>query len=120
MFSDTITITVNAIAKVLTRINQDKYSSEYLLKDTDSEFRLRIRNSSYTDKTRGVVVDRHNVELVQTVYAAVAGGPNTIRKAYVVTENDFRDGITSAVKFDASLMAFLTEGNLTKLVNWES
>lgn len=119
MFTDTVTITVNSVAKILTRINQDKYSSEYLLRGATDEFHLRIRHSSFTDKTRGVTVDRHNVEFVQTVYAT----PTTSainRKAYVVLENDNRDGLTEPLNFDLGFAGFLTSGNITKLVNWES
>lgn len=121
MFSDTITITINSVAKVLTRINQDKYSSEYLLRGTTDEFRLAIRNTNYTDKARGgKVVDRHAVELVQTVYPISPSTIPVIRKSYHVFENERTDGITDPVKFDAGFVAFFTEGNITKLVNLES
>jgi len=121
MFSDTITITINAVAKVLTRINQDKYSSEYLLRGTADEFRLTIRNTNYTDKPcGGKVVDRHAVELVQTVYPVSPSTIPVIRKAYAVLENERTDGIVDPVKFDAGFVAFFTEPNITKLVNLES
>ena len=45
MFTDTLTVTINAVAKVMVRVNQDGYSSEYRLKETDGEFRLRDRKS---------------------------------------------------------------------------
>lgn len=51
MFADPQTLTVNAVAKALVRINQDQYSSEYLLRSSTDEFRLKIRNSSYLDKS---------------------------------------------------------------------
>jgi hypothetical protein len=121
MFSDTITITINSIAKALVRINQDGYSSEYLLKETDGEFRLRLRNSSYTDKNRGATkVDRHNVELVHTLYPVAPAVYPTVRKFYSIFENDNGDSTTSNVKFEAGIVAFHSEANLTKLLNWES
>jgi hypothetical protein len=52
MFADPSVVTINAVAKNLVRINQDKYSSEYLLRSSTEEFRLNIRNSSYADKKR--------------------------------------------------------------------
>lgn len=121
MFADTITITINANAKVLNRINQDGYSSEYFLREATGEFRLRLRNTSYTDKTRsGLKVDRHNVELVQTLYPAVPTDPSKIRKWYTVFENDNGDTIVDPAKFVVGGAAFLTEANVTKLLNWES
>lgn len=120
MFSDTLTVTINAVAKVLVRINQDRYSSEYFLRETLGEFTLRIRNTTYIDKSRKVSVDRHNIELIQTVYAVAPALVNTQRKAYVVFENDRGDTITDPVKLTAGLLAFNTEANLTKMANRES
>lgn len=121
MFSDTITITINAIAKILNRVNQDSYGSEYYLRETLGQFRLKLRNSTYADKTRGSIkVDRHNVELVHTVFPVAPATIPTIRKFYSVLENDQVDPVVDSAKFGAGTAAFLTEANLTKLLNWES
>jgi len=121
MFSDTLTVTINAVAKNLVRINQDRYSSEYFLRETTGEFTLRIRNSSYLDKKRGNMnVDRHNIELIHTIYPVAPAIVNTQRKAYVVFENDRGDTIVDPVKLTAGLLAFNTEANLTKMANRES
>nr|UJQ85888.1 MAG: hypothetical protein 2 [Leviviridae sp.] len=121
MFGDTITVTINAVAKVLSKINQDGYSSEYLLRADTEEFRMRIRNTTYADKTRGgKKVDRHNVELVHRVYAVAPATVDTIRKAYSIIENDQGDPSTAVVKFGAGMFAFHTEANITKLFNFES
>jgi hypothetical protein len=121
MFTDTITITINSAPKVLNRINQDKYSSEYLLRGTTDEFRLKIRHSSYVDKTRGgKVIDRHNVELTNTVYGVSPSFVPTVRKAYVVLENENADGVSEPLNFDLGFAGFLTSANCTKLINWES
>lgn len=121
MFSDTITITINSVAKVLTRINQDKYSSEYYLRGSADEFRMRVRHSSYADKVRpGKVIDRHNVELIQTVFPVAPATVPTIRKAYVILENEASDGVTDPLNFDLGFAGFLISANVTKLINWES
>lgn len=121
MFSDTITVTINSVAKVLTRINQDKYSSEYYLRGASDEFRMRIRHSSYTDSARpSKTIDRHNVELIQTVFPVAPATVPTIRKAYVVLENESSDGVTDPLNFDLGFAGFLTSANVTKLINWES
>ncbi len=121
MFSDTLTVTINAVAKNLVRINQDRYSSEYFLRETLGEYTLKIRNTTYLDKARGgISVDRHNIELVHTVYPAAPSTVTLKRKAYVVFENDRSDTIVDPVKVTAGLMAFNTEANLTKMANRES
>jgi len=119
MFTDTITFTINAVAKVMSRINQDKYSSEYFLREATGEYRARIRHSNYVDKTRGVTVDRHNVELTQTVFAS-GTNPQVNRKAYLVFEDDVRDDMTVVGQFVSGFAGFLTSGNITKFTNWES
>jgi hypothetical protein len=120
MFSDTITITINAVDKILNRINQDGYSSEYFLRESTGDFRLKIRNTSYTDKSRSIKVDRHNCELVQTVYPASVDLPNTILKSYFVFEIDANQDIDDAVDTFVGHVAFLTDANMTKMGNWES
>jgi len=120
MFSDTLVVTVNTVDKTLVRINQDAYASEYLLREDTGEFSLRLRNTSYTRAGTGVKVDRHNVELVHTVYGAAVGDPPVIRKAYIVFENDRGDPLADAEDFTFGLVSFLTEVNIGKLLNWES
>jgi hypothetical protein len=120
MFADTLTITINSVAKVLTRINQDGYASEYLLRTSTEQFSLKLRNSQYTDKTRAVKVDRHNIELVQTVFPVSPATVSTVRKYYSVLENDASNDIAADAKFGAGATAFQTEANFTKMLNWES
>lgn len=119
-FADTITITINSVAKVLARINQDSYSSEYFLRSTTDEYRMKIRNSSYTNKATGKLVDRHNVELLQTVYPVSPATVPTLRKSYVVFENERPDGLSDPLNFDLGFMAFFTSANVTKMINYES
>lgn len=120
MFADTITITVNSVDKILNRINQDAYGSEYFLRGSDDDFRLKIRHTNYTAKTSGRVTDRHNVEFVHTVYPVSPETISTVRKAYIVLEAERSDGVTEPLNFGNGFIAFLTSGNVTKLLNYES
>lgn len=120
MFADPAVLTVNSVAKNLVRINQDRYSSEYLLRSATEEFRLFIRNTSRTDRQRGVSIDRHNVELVHTVFPVAPSVTSTIRKAYFVFENQAGDTLTDPVHDALALTGFLTQANLNRLVNQES
>ncbi len=119
MFTEPLTFTIDSVAKNLIRINQDGYSSEYLLRETTGEFRARVRHSNYVGKN-GAVTHRHNVELTHTEFGATSEDPDVIRKAYVVLENEAADGITDPLNFDLGLAGFLTSANITKLINWES
>lgn len=121
MFGDTLTITIDSVEKVLNKINQDGYSSEYLLKESTGEFRLAIRNTSYQDKKRGgVTISRHNVELSQTIYPLVAGGISTVRRMYTVIEDQQADVSDDVADFGVGLVGFHTKANLLKLMNFES
>lgn len=103
----------------VTRINQDGYSSEYLLVETLKETRLKIRHSKVKATATAVERDRHNVEVIQTVYAA-AGVPEYIRKAYIVFEHKPGDTDLDVWKY---VCAFCTESSfakMTSLLSWES
>jgi len=120
MFADTLTITINSVAKVLTRVNQDGYSSEYLLRETTGDYKLKLRNSSYMDKNRGVTIDRHNVEFTYTIYPVAPSTVSTIRKYYSVLEHDHTDDVVADTNFAVGITGFQTSANFTKLLNWES
>jgi len=123
MFADPQTLTVNSVAKNLVRINQDQYSSEYLLRSTTNEFRLKIRNSSYLDKARKVMIDRHNVEFTETVFPVAPATLSSVRKTYIVMENQQGDTLADPTYDAAALFAWLTastNANITKLMNFES
>jgi len=67
MFANTITLTINAVDKVLVRVNQDNYGSTYKY-TSDLEFiQLQFRNS--VEKNALGDVDRHNMFVERTVFA---------------------------------------------------
>lgn len=123
MFADPQSVTVNAVAKSMQKINQDKYSSEYLLVSATDEFRLHIRNTSSKNKQRNVVINRHNVELTHTVFPVAPATLSTIRKVYFVIENQQGDTLTDPTNVASALFAWAiasTNANITKLMNFES
>lgn len=125
MFSDTITFTDlhGTTDYALVRINQDGYSSEYLLRSSTQEMRLTIKNITYIDKKTGASRDRHTVQLTETVYAVAPATLNTVRKSYLVFEVQQGDTIASAVEVALGLAGFCTAStgaNLTKMANFES
>jgi len=123
MFADPQTLTVNAVAKILNKIDVGHQASAYLLRTTLDEYRLNIRNTSYTDKKRGVMIDRHNVEFVHTVFPVAPSSLSTVRKTYVVIENQQGDTLTDPTYVASALLTWLTSStnaNITKLMNLES
>jgi len=118
MFADPSRITINAINKDLNRINQDSYGSEYFLREATQELQMKIRNTSYTSKA-GALVDRHNIEVIQTIYAT-ADAAAIVRKAYTVFENYRSDTDAGLLQFLNGFVAFATSANIQKLLNRES
>lgn len=82
--SSPITITVNSVAKVLPRINQDNYGSVYRLKESTAEYQLVIRHS-YEGKVGPKQVERHNVDFTMTTWD-LDGNP-VVKQSYTVIRN---------------------------------
>lgn len=116
-----ITVTIDAVPYVLNKINQDSYGSEFNFRDSDQVLSMRIRHTRYSDKARaGQKVERHNVELIQTVFATSPNSVDTVRKAYLVFENDFRDDVVAAASSTEGFLAFFDPVNIGKLYGWEN
>lgn len=103
----------------LVKINQDGYSSEYLFRDTNGQYRAKIRHTTTKATATRPAYDRHNVEVVQTVFAA-GGVAEYERKFYFVLE--VKPGDTSVALADAVAdLAILTSNAFLKsLLAWES
>lgn len=67
MYANTLTLTIDGVAKTLLRRNQDNYGSEYSFKDSVEKIIMKIRHS--TETQGGFSVNRHNVFVERTVYA---------------------------------------------------
>jgi hypothetical protein len=80
-FAATITITVNAVAKVLNRVNQDDFGSFYSLRSATEEITLQIRNSTEAAKGLSPAILRHNIFVERTIYAT----PTTAEEYYSFT-----------------------------------
>jgi hypothetical protein len=103
----------------LIKINQDGYSSEYLFKNGTGQYRARIRHTKTTATESRPAYDRHNFEVVQTIFAAGAV-PEYERKFYFVHEvlpSETSVALPDAV---ADLMIATSNAFMTSLLNFES
>lgn len=80
MLANTLTLTVNSVAKVLTRVNQDNFGSQYQLISATEKYVLKIRHSVSTSKGNQLF-DTHNVLVEHTVFAT----PTTLEKTMTVS-----------------------------------
>lgn len=121
MYADTITLALTGVGnKTLIRINQDQYASEYLLREALESTRLKIRHSKVVDRTTKQTYDRHNVEIVRTIFAASPAAEYQ-QKAYLVWETLPSDGSQAVAGALAGWMQSTSpKANLAGLVAWES
>lgn len=120
MFADTLTITINSVAKTLQRIKDNDAMSSYRLRESDGEYNLTIRQSSYTKKGSVVPIERHAVELTHTLYPVSPATIGIVRKQYTVLENEARDATAAVQKFSSGAAAFINDANALKLINGEN
>lgn len=114
--SSPITLTVNAVDKVLPRINQDNFGSVYRLKEADAEYQLTIRHT-YEGKAGPGQYERHNADFMLTRFVGDARTP-VIYQCYIVMRNPRnQSGVDTtqitkalAVWVNASAAADLTAG----------
>ena len=121
-FADPAVVTVNAVAKNLVRINQDGYGSTYRLRSALDDYTMKANNSSYKDKNTGMMMDRHSLDIVHTVFAT-STVPAIRRHVYVVIENQQGDTLSDPLNVAAGLLTYLTASsgaNISKLLNFES
>jgi hypothetical protein len=117
-YADPLVVTINSVAKSLPRIKFDNYGSEYFLRETLQEFRMKIRNTNYTD-AKGRSIDRHNLEFTQTIYATSTAAAID-RKIYATFENIRSDTDAGLLQSLVGFVGVLTSANLQKSLNYES
>lgn len=117
MFADTTVLALSTGNVTLTKINQDNFGSVFRFNDATHEYKLTIRHSKAN--RGGVAYDRHNAELIETIYAT-STVPEYKRTMYFVIEQLPSD--PSIVNADgiADWLIVTSNANLNKLMNYES
>lgn len=122
--ADPSVVTINAVAKNLVRINSDNYSSQYRLRSATDNFDLFVRNNgTRKDKVTGAVWDRHNIQLIHTVFPVAPATVSTVRMCSVTFENQQGDTLADPLNMIVGLLTFLTASsgaNISKMLNGES
>lgn len=67
MFANTLTLTIDAVARTLTRNNQDNFGSVYQFEDATEFIEMKIRHD--VDNQLGFKHKRHNVTVTRRVFA---------------------------------------------------
>lgn len=104
-------------AKSLAKINQDSYGSEYYLRETTQDFRVKIRHSRESANKNGVVFERHNLEMTHTVFGT-APDPDTVRQVYIVLRNTKSDTAQAVQDLGTALSYYMDDTHFADLIGW--
>jgi hypothetical protein len=104
-------------AKSLPKINQDQYGSEYYLREATQDFRVKIRHTRESAKADGTVLERHNLEITQTVFGT-SGAPDRVRQVYVVLRNTKADTLADIQNLGTALSYYMDATHFGDLVGW--
>lgn len=119
-FADPIvTSLIGGAAKSLVRIDSGRFASEYRLVEATQEFKLLVRNTELKAEADGRKKVRHNISLLQTVFAT-STTPEWVRSTGVTIQHYSGDDITLVDDIALAVAALVTVANVAKLANFES
>lgn len=119
MIGEQVTVTINAVAWTLNRINQDSYSAEYFARTSLEEVTLRIRHSNENAAAGKTPMERHQIDLIRKVYATLTI-PERSYQAYTVLRMPKGADPDLLEQVCAGLTGFETATNVDKIVGWQS
>lgn len=118
MLSDPQTLTVDSVAQVCPRINQDNNGAVYRLRDSTTELVLTVKHSD------GKIVGAQNGEshLVRVDYTvfATADDPEYHMATWVAIHNPDGFSLTTVKNHVLALMAFIDATMVDKILGGES
>jgi uncharacterized membrane-anchored protein len=119
MLGDTFVLPQAGGDITLKKIREEGYSSEYMFRDSTSRYVVKIRHTKVKATTSTPEKDRHNLEVVQTIFAAGAVAEYE-RKFYFVHENLPADTSVALANAAAAKAVASSNALLVALLNWES
>jgi len=119
MLGNTLVLPQSGGDITMIKINQDAYSSEYMFRNSTDQYVAKVRHSKVKANGDTPAKDRHNFEVVHTVFAAGEVAEYE-RKFYFVWEHKASD--TSVLLADAVADLAIAAANafLVSLRSWES
>lgn len=119
MLGESITLTYNSVAQVLSRLNNDNFASIYQKRTATEEFRLVVRHLVESAKQGGVPFERHIFELTHTIFATPTAFEVVDVTTFTTRNRKAADPAVSLLAAKATT-GWLTDANIAKLIAWES
>nr|UJQ85009.1 MAG: hypothetical protein 2 [Leviviridae sp.] len=101
MFAATLTLTIAGNARVLNRVNQDSYGSEYSYSDATQNISMLIRHSVDSVDKDGMTMKRHNVFVERTVYPTPTAAMQKCTATVTMRNGKFDSPVDTADLFKA-------------------
>lgn len=119
MIGDTIGITYNAVAKTLSKVNQDNYGADYYLDDSANLMRFFVK-IRHTIPGKNKVGESHMMRLDAETYDASGVLLRTTSSWNVLATSDGIQDFTTSKRLQAALLTAATVTNTDKLLGRES
>jgi hypothetical protein len=119
MLGESIALTHNSVSKSVSRINNDLYSGEYLLRTATEELLLTTKHIKESPRKGELPFERHLIELKVTTFATLTVAETTHVVTFTVRTRRGSDP-ADALKAAKALLGWTTDANVTKLIAWES
>ncbi len=91
MFAATLTLTIAGIARVLNRVNQDAFGSEYQFSDATQSISMKIRHSQDNPDSDGISMKRHNLFVEHVVYPTPSAAIKKFTSTVTMRHGKFDD-----------------------------
>jgi hypothetical protein len=86
MFANTLTLTIDTVARTLIRTNQDNYGSVYQFEDGTEAIIMKIRHD--TDNAGGKLNKRHNVLMERRIYGTPTSDERFVTVSMTMRKRD--------------------------------
>lgn len=116
--NNSISVVLGENTYVLSKINQDNFGSRYYSYEGTFELTANIRHSQEALQADGTRFDRHNVELIHTVFPTDTV-PGKTRVSYIIIRNLRSDDHDEVADDARGLLDFVGSTNtLNQLLGW--
>jgi hypothetical protein len=119
MLGSTLVLPLASGNVTLNRVRDDGYSSEYFVRGTGCEYRVFVRHNKTNATALKPAYDRHNFEIVKTVYAD-GDVPQYEDKAYFVIQKKANDVDVELADAMGDMLIASSNALVTELLGWQS
>lgn len=122
MFAATLTLTIAGNARVLNRLNQDNFGSEYGYSDATQSISMKIRHTQDSPGNDGITMKRHNVFVEHVVYPTPTAAMKKFTSTTTIRHGTYDDPVGAAdlIKAVHVLLAASSSAMITGLTVGEN